>query len=249
MNKKELYDEWVKKVCDFLAKEGPNLKKHCATFQTKPILDKQADVVFLGYNPHEDWEYYEEDSQPKRFYEGNPSFYTEERKNWKIWKPLYDAFEWAEYTKPLTDGNFIFFNAVYFGSKTIADLKAIPDSKDAIDKCLDYTKEVVQDIFKPKCVVCFSISECFDNLNSKFGFKDVKSVQLYENIEPQLVDFVRNKTERSWKNVPQIDCIAKSGIWENIPVFGIPHPSGPISNDCWGLIALYLRGEMEKLGI
>lgn len=249
MNNKEKYDKWVEKVCDFLAEEGPILKRHCATFQSKPILDKQADVVFLGYNPHEDWGYCKEDSQPQRFYDGNQSFYTEERKNWKIWKPLYDAFEWAEYTKPLTDGNFMFFNAVYFGSKTINDLKAIPGSKEAIDKCLDYTGEVIQDIFKPKCVVCFSIPECFNNLNRKFSFTDVKSIQLYENIDPKLVDFVQNKTERSWKNVPQINCAAKSGIWGNIHVFGIPHPSSRVSNDCWGLIALYLRGEMEKLGI
>ncbi|MBO7125432.1 MAG: hypothetical protein J6V74_06275 [Bacteroidales bacterium] len=250
MNNKEKYDEWVKKVCDFLAEEGPILKRHCATFQSKPIFDKQADVVFLGYNPQEDWGYYEEDSQPTRFYEGNPSFYEnngKERMKWKIWKKLYDALKWAEYTKPVEDGNFVFFNAVYFGSKTINDLKSIPGSSNAINQCLDYTNEVIQDIFKPKCIVCFSIPECFNNLNSKFSFKNVQSVQLHENLSPHIVDFAINK---SWKaGVPKINCIVKSGLWGNTPVYGIPHPSSHISNDHWGLIALYLRGEMEKLGI
>ncbi len=40
MNNKEKYDNWVQSVCAFLAEEGPKLNKHCASFQSKPILDK-----------------------------------------------------------------------------------------------------------------------------------------------------------------------------------------------------------------
>lgn len=250
MNNKAKYDKWVQRVCAFLAEEGPKLNKHCASFQSKPILDKHPDVVFLGYNPHEDWEYYEEDAQPERFYEGNPSFCDPEiRKqgNWKIWNRLYNAFNWAEYTKPVEDGNFVFFNAVYFGSHNIAKMKSIPEATAAIDKCLDYTGEVVQEIFKPKCVVCFSIPDCFDLLNQKFHFENVQSVRLSDNLNPNLAEFAIKK---SWKSgVPNSNRTIKTALWSGIPVYGIPHPSGRVSNDDWGLIALYLHNEMESLGI
>ena len=39
------------------------------------------------------------------------------------------------------------------------------------------------------------------------------------------------------------------GLWNDTPVYGIPHPSGRVSNDDFGAIALYLRSEMQKLGI
>lgn len=244
------YDNWVQRVCAFLAEEGPKLNRHCASFQSKPILDKHPDVVFLGYNPHENWEYFKEDSQPERFYEGNPSFCNpQERKkgNWKIWNRIYDAFNWAEYTKPVEDGNFVFFNAVYFGSEKIADMKSIPGASEAIDKCLDFTGEVIQNIFKPKCVVCFSIPDCFDLLNRKFHFDDVRSVRLSENIDLDLEQFAIKK---SWKSgVPKSNRTIKTAFWNDIPVYGIPHPSGRINNDDWGLVAIYLRKEMENLGI
>ena len=242
------YDNWVQRVCAFLAEEGPKLNKHCASFQSKPILDKQPDVVFLGYNPHENWEYFKEDSQPERFYEGNPSFCNPEmrkRGNWKIWNRIYDAFDWAEYTRPVEDGNFVFFNAVYFGSDNIQEMKSIPSASEAIDKCLDFTSEVIQEIFKPKCVVCFSIPDCFDLLNLKFSFTDNRSIKLNENIAPHLTEFAIKKC---WKSgVPNSNRTIKTALWNGIPVYGIPHPSGLNNYDDWGLIALFLRNEMEKL--
>ena len=248
MNNKEKYNCWVQRVYAFLAEEGPKLNKHCASFQSKPILDKQPDVVFLGYNPHENWEYFKEDSQPERFYEGNPSFCNpQERKkgNWKIWNRIYDAFNWAEYTRPVEDGNFVFFNAVYFGSDNIQEMKSIPGASEAIDKCLDFTSEVIQEIFKPKCVVCFSIPDCFDLLNLKFRFTDIRSIKLDENIAPHLAEFAIKK---NWKSgIPNSNRTVKMALWNGIPVYGIPHPSGRISHDDWGLIALFLRNEMEKL--
>lgn len=46
-----LYDCWVQKVCQYLAKVGPLLGgekgTHCAAFQSKPILDHYPDIVFF----------------------------------------------------------------------------------------------------------------------------------------------------------------------------------------------------------
>ena len=247
MDKKEDYNNWVQRVCSFLAEKGPVLNKPCVSFQSKPILDGPVDVVLLGYNPHENGEYYLDSD---RFYNGNPSFCDQEsrkRREWKIWNRLYDAFWWAEYTKALEDGSFVFFNAVYFGSNKIQELKAVPGSAVAIDKCLDFTGEVIQDIFKPKCVMCLSIPDCFDRLNHKYHFDALRVIKLSESIRPDLKDFAIKK---SWKTgVPNSNRCIKAALWKGIPVYGIPHPSGYVSDLDWGLIALYLRGEMEKIGI
>ena len=139
----------------------------------------------------------------------------------------------------------MFFNAVYFGSDNIQEMKSIPESAEAIDRCLDFTNEVIQDIFNPKCVVCFSIPDCFDLLNLKFHFTDIRSIKLDENIAPHLAEFAIKK---SWKSgVPNSNRTIKTALWNGIPVYGIPHPSGLNNYDDWGLIALFLRNEMEKL--
>jgi len=233
MNRKELYDAWVDRVCDFIEEAGPKLDRCASAFQSKPVLDKQADVLFLGYNAQEDYVY--TGVNRKRFYEGNPSFYEEQTKKWnnawKIWSKPYEMFKWAGYLNPVTDGNFIFMNAVYFGSKDMKQFNAITGSKDAIQKCLDLTGEVIQDIFKPKCVVCFSIPACFAPLNNKYKFTDV------QNFTPKM------------SNGGDATVGMKKGMWGNIPVYGIPHTSGRISWENLGAIALSLKEEMQKLGI
>lgn len=246
----EKYVNWVDRVTAFLAETGPKLGEngtHCCTFQSKPVLDKQPDVVFLGYNPHESGAFSQDDIIQKRFFEGNPAFYSPERKKWKVWK-LEGAFEWAEYPQPITDGNFVFFNAVYFGSNDIDSFKRIPGSNEAIDKCLDFTKEVIQEIFEPKCVVGFSIPECFDMLNKKFQFSKVESIDTAKATDSMLIEFAKNKKNGAWKNTYSCCQSLKKGLWNEIPIYGIPHPSySRLSNDDYGAIALYLRSEMQKL--
>ena len=88
MTRKELYDNWVDRVCRFLQETGPKLGdggRCCGTFQSAPVLDKSPDVVFLGYNPHEKYGYVPVDKD--RFYKGNPDFYAS-RDKWRIWKKL-----------------------------------------------------------------------------------------------------------------------------------------------------------------
>lgn len=50
MNRKKLYDAWVDRVCDFIGETGPKLDRCASAFQSKPLLDKQADALFFGYN-------------------------------------------------------------------------------------------------------------------------------------------------------------------------------------------------------
>ena len=246
---KQLYDDWVSRVSAFLFEESSKYSITCGTFQSKPILDKQPDVVFLGYNPHETGGIKTLQEIQQRFYEGNPYFYSDERMKWSIWKPLREFFEWADYTRPVEDGNFVFFNAIYFGTNKIIDFRNLQGSNDVIKKCLQFTGEVIHNIFKPKCIVCLSVPDCFDNLNRQFKFAKVKRINTLQETDAGLIDFAMNKEAKGWKIRYNCKRIIKKGFWEDIPVYGIPHPSGSVSNDDFSAITLYLRSEMQKLGI
>ena len=253
---KHKYDDWVSRVCSFLLEEGPKLGEkgtHCASFQSKPILEKQPDVVFLGYNPHEEWDFYKEEVTKTRFYEGNPSFYKKEnnkkeRNNWRVWR-LSGMFDWAGYSKPVEDGNFIFFNAIYFGTNNIARFKRIKGSVEAIEKCLVFTEEVIQKVFRPKCIVCFSVKDCFLLLNNRFKFDNIITIDTAKETNVSIIDFVKSKKSGGWKETLSCTKPVLKASWNGIPIYGIPHPSSSISNNDLGAIALYLRSEMQKLGI
>lgn len=225
MTNSEKYDQWVARVIPFLEKTGKELNRCCSVMQSAPVLDKQPQVLFLGYNAQEDFGYVDVDKN--RFYQGNSSFYTPERydvKEWRIWSRLYGAFKWAKCLDPVTDGNFIFMNAVYFGTKDINQLLNIQGSKEVIDQCLDFTAEVIQDVFKPKSIVCFSIPECFTPLSHRYKFTDV------EVFKPKMV------------NGEDASIVIHKGFWNGIPVYGIPHPSwASFTNDDLGAVALFLK--------
>lgn len=229
-NRTELYNQWVDKVCQYIEEVGPKLNLPGSVMQSRPVLDRQPGVVFLGFNSHEEWGYC--GLKRERFFDGNPFFYENRMsETWKVWKRPYEAFKSVNYLNPMTDGNYVFMNAVYFGSKDIKTLKATTDGKEAIDRCLDFTEEVIQNVFKPKCVVCFSQNDCFAPLRTKFKFGQVETV-----------------TPTNFDGQPAKKTVIK-GLWNSIPVYGIPHPSGRINYDDWGGIALYLKKEMEQLGV
>jgi len=235
---RECYDKWVEDVCTFLEETAPQLGgeggRCCSVMQSKPVLDKQPDVVFLGYNAHEDYGFTTIDRN--RFYEGNPFFYGDNgqarfKAPWRVWYKLYDAMKWAGCTKPMDDGNFVFMNAVYFGSATIKQLEHLPNSQDAIRKCLLLTQRLLLNIFRPKCIVCFSVQNCFNLIDKQFKFTNVASIRPQRMVDGKLLVAKH---------------LVKIGYWNDIKIVGIPHPSLPISNDDWGTIALFLKNEIYK---
>ena len=233
MDLEKLYSQWVERVCTFLEDTGPTLGpggRHCATFQSKPILDGSDHIVILGYNPHEDWGF--DGVDVNRFYTGNPSFYTPERLTWKVWRRFYNAMKYVSFTRPLEDGNFVFFNAVYFGSKDVADLKRINGINSAIDMCLDFTSELIHGILCPKAIVCLSVNECFNLIDNKFCFRQKEIFRPSHIYCGEKIISTRSVVR---------------GLWNDIPVYGIPHPSGRISNDDWGAIATFLKGELSSI--
>ena len=221
--KKELYDRWVKEVCAFLEEVGPKLNRCCSAMQSRPVLDKSPEVVFLGYNAHEPYEF---SLDKQRFVNGNQAFYKDDEKNrltWKIWAKPYRAMERIAFTRPMEEGNYVFMNAVYFGSSSIKQLQMIPGSRDAIIRCMQFTEEAITKIFHPKAVVCFSIGSVFEPLARQCGFHDVERI------------VVHNKNG------------VKRGKWGDITVIGIPHPAARgLTNDDWDAFALFIKQELEK---
>lgn len=223
--RKELYDQWVDKVCKYIDKVGPKINKCSASFQSPPVLDRHPDVVWLGFNPHEPYPY--NGINRERFYNGNP-FWQGADTPWKIWRPVYSTFQYIDFLPPVTDGKFVMMNAFYFGSDDIKEMKHLPDWISIRNQCLDFTAEVIQTIFKPKAVVCFSIPECFQRLNDRYHFGNV---ELFHPL--------------SEKGEPVKQLMAK-GVWDDIPVFGTVHPSAPAFSYAYRTaFARYLRKELE----
>lgn len=220
----DLFDRWVDKVCDFIAKVEPKINKCSAGFQSPPLLNRRPEVVWLGFNPNEPYAFTGVDR--KRFYSGNP--YWETRMRWRMWRRLHQAFTRAGYAAPITDGRFVLTNAVYFGSKNIAEMERLPEWPAICGECLSLTAELIQEIYRPKAVVCFSLPKCFNQLSGRLQFQDVVRFHpLSANGEPVC----------QW---------AAKGIWGDIRVYGIVHPSAPAFSRAYGdAFVRFLQSELE----
>lgn len=244
LNEKEkYYHEWVKRVTLFLEEVGPNLGnggRSCSVMQSRPVLEKDVDVVFLGCNPDENWGYCGVENE--RFFNGNKHFYNTDKYHnnnamlhhpWKIWYKLYNAFAsdcLKNNTSLMIDGNYVYMNAYYFGTKTLKQLDSLPGIEPLKKKCLEYTKEIIQNVFRPKLIVCFSIPNCFDELDKQCHFQDVhSSTPLYPNPDKYTCKHT-----------------VKTGIWDEMRIVGIPHPSQAISNDDWGCIGNFILEQIHN---
>lgn len=237
-NREEKYSDWVNRVTQFLEKTGPNLSnggRCCSVLQSRPVLDKDVDVVFLGCNPQENFGYCGVDRD--RFWNGNKYFYNDDKHtnndamyHWKVWGKLYEALKWLKNTQPMEDGHYVFMNAFYFGTRDLSQLEKISHIQEAKEQCIRFTDEVIHEIFRPKLIVCFSVSGCFDVIDKYVKFVDVSaSIPEYPN-----ANYHSKKT-------------VKVGYWKGIRVLGIPHPSQQISNDEMGCVGNFLLQNYTEL--
>ena len=199
MTEKEIkYNELVDRICVFTDKYGPLLHRHVASFQVSPVFDKDIDILFLGFNPAEgsrqeaNYKPEDRDIYRKRFFEGNPfppetwaeGNGVDKRKpphskwNW-IFNPQNEAnlFQKEGLSKQVTRGNYMFFNIFFFGSPMSDDARTLSDSpivyNEALKQCTDFTIEII-DLFKPKCVLCFSIDNVFNRVKNAIKAKATK---------------------------------------------------------------------------
>lgn len=210
-DKQKLYDKWVDKVMAYVAEVGPKINRHVAAMQSKPFFDRQCDILFLGINPAESWDYSEKDSDAdrQRFYDGNG--YPPE-----VWGKRWDwAFNpentWNSFTKcgwgdAVKQGNYLFSNILFFGSlHGGTDINA----EDVRQKCAEFTAEMTTDIFRPRCVICFSVPKVFNRLNGILRFDNVQRMNniLREDGKP-----MRHRVMQGEK--------------DGIRFYGVPHLTG-----------------------
>jgi len=212
MNKKELFDKWVDQVMAYTAEVGPKINRHVAAMQGRPFFDRQSDILFLGINPAENGVYREEENAAarQRFYDGNcnPPETWGGRWNWAF-NPdnPHNSFTKCGWGDAVRQGNYLFFNAVFFGSPhggtDIATHNAI------INRCVEFTAEAITGIFRPKCVICFSVAKVFDRLNGVLHLDDVHRMQGIMHEDGTMM------TQRIMR-----------GEKDGIRFYGVPHLSG-----------------------
>lgn len=238
IDKENKYKKWVDKVAKYLETTGPEIGTSCSVMQSRAVLDKDIDVVFLGCNANEPWGYCGVDR--KRFWDGNSAFYNNDdyRNNhamfhdpWKVWYIPYNALQWLKDTSPMDDGNYIFMNAIYFGTSDLKQMNNLPLINEAKKKCLSYTDEVIHKIFCPKLIVCFSIPDCFDVLNKQYDFKNI-------------IEIIPNHPNPDYHCTQAVK--VKSAEWKGCRVIGIPHPSKAISYDDWGAIGNFILQQYHE---
>lgn len=212
MDTKQKFDLWVDKVMAYAAEAGPRIGRHVAAMQSEPFFDRQSDILFLGINPAEEGSYSSGGAADARgrFYVGNcfPPEVWHNRWDW-VFNPESpdNAFAKAGWGEAVRPGRYLFFNVVFFGSPHGGtDIAAY---NDIIHHCVGFSAEAITDIFRPRCVICFSVPKVFDRLNSVMHFDKVQRIE-------------RIMRTDGTPMVHRVMCGEKDGI----RFYGIPHFTG-----------------------
>ena len=232
--KQKLYDAWVEEVFEYIKETGSKIDRCANVLISKPVLDKQPDIVYLNLNTNEDLPYVTADK--KRFYYGHPYFQTN-REEWKMWANLQQAFTEINYTRPVTEGNYVLMNALYFGFNKVNQLKKEMEWHE-LDLTFDeiptqsftFTSRLIHSILQPKCVVCFSINNCFKPIHAQFDFEQEEEILVHTQ--------VGNKT---------IETTLLKAKWNGIPIFGITHPAASIRKEETINLTQALAQELRKI--
>jgi hypothetical protein len=116
---------------------------------------------------------------------------------WPIWQNLIKSFSDLQMNNLLS--NSMYMNMVYFNSKTIRDLIDRNHGMKAFNKCRDFSVDLITKVIKPKQILCLGTAGCF----GKLPYTDYKCLLKNEKIR-----------------------LVIKGKLSNIPVYGIPHPTG-----------------------
>lgn len=121
---------------------------------------------------------------------------AEEMKTWKMWKNLESTFH-TEKLKKMYETSMK-MNLVYFNTPNISDFLNRKNGAHIFKKNKNLSLELILNVIRPKNIICLGTAQCFDHLPLK-------------NKETLLSGKKR---------------LLVKGNLENIPVYGIPHPSG-----------------------
>jgi hypothetical protein len=200
----EEFNKWADKACRYCYDKAISneINLNFYAFQSKPLIDKQPELLILGLNPHGDDNYWNGQYLPPyeeaidRFSKENPYFKPEKDK-WLIWQGLKRVFHAENIKRMLQDDySYMYMNVLYFNTNDINTFKNNYDKQGEVFRdSVNLTVELIQ-LLKPKRILCLSIVDCFNRL--KDNFTDCQIL---------------------------IPSFLVTGRWENIPVYGIRHTS------------------------
>ena len=218
---------WAEEVVPYCHSMAEKHNRAFFAFQSAP---KKTNVLLLGLNParrdpyesqKRTWEI-PNGMTPEVFTKQNPFYkggkYYNEKEKWNILEKFNVTLSASEKLRGLAS-NMVYMNILYFNSKDFSELKnRFPDWKEAYTKCIDYTKFLIQNIIKPKIIICLGIDNCFKQFIPKDN--EVKNIlQKYPNAV--------HKTTMN-----------------GITVYGIIHPSYAISNEFRKEIAIAIEKDL-----
>ncbi|MBR5331715.1 MAG: hypothetical protein IKV32_00240 [Muribaculaceae bacterium] len=196
----EKYNQWVDKVCEFIEEVGPCINGSSSAMQSPPVLNGKCRILFLGHDAHEQGFY---GADRARFYEGNKTF-KDAHRTWRYWTRPYNSFHRIGKGEILDSGNYMLMNLFYFGNDDINRSNARMGVK-VMQRCIEFSEELICHIIQPKVVVCFSIGSVFNPLRSRMS--NIRRVVLSDNVS------------------------IMQSLWNGIPIIGMSHPSArSISN-------------------
>ena len=174
-------------------------------FQNLP--KENPEILFLGINPGGEAYPYSSLYENKKWGLINDKKMTTERfvkenpmveemQTWKMWKNLENIFRNDKLHK-MYDSSMK-MNLIYFNTPNISDFLVRKNATSIFNKNKDLTIDLILNIIKPKNIICLGTAQCFDKLS-------LKNKEILLNGKKRLLT---------------------KGNLENIPVYGIPHPSG-----------------------
>jgi len=211
---------WAKEVVEYyhsMAIEG-KIDRTFYAFQSEP--KEKPECLILGFNPYGECSYADQYKNekweipngmtPEVFIHQNPWYYGgkhyDEKEKWNILNKFDVMLATNTNLKELMS-DMVYMNILYFNSKDFSEFKSkFPKYwKEAYTKSIDYTKFLIQNIIKPKIVICLGIDNCF----KKFipANSEVKNI------------------------LPKYPNAAHKTIINGIPVYGIIHPSYRMTNE------------------
>jgi hypothetical protein len=207
MTQKE-FDKWADKACRFCYDKAISneINLNFYAFQSEPLIDKQPELLILGLNPHGSGGYWNGQFIPP-YEEAIASFskgnpHVNEKDRWKLWQGLKRVFQKGNIEYMLQDDYpYMCMNILYFNTNEIADFNKFDKQGNVFRESVNLTAEFIQ-LLNPKRILCLSIDQCFDRL--KNNFTDCQTLTPF---------------------------FLETGQWENIPVYGIRHPSRTNKNN------------------
>jgi len=205
--------EWSIKVVNYCHEMATNpdynLDLSFYAFQSAP--KESPELLLLGINPGREYTYADQFNNPIWGLKDEKKMSAEvfvkanpvfhNHDSWKLWKNLSKSFE-SDRMKDIL-ANSMYMNFIYFNTAKVENLLAKKGGREVYNMCRNFSLELILEIIKPKQILCLGTGGCFDIL----PIKDEENL---------LVDKKR---------------LLIKGKLSNIPIYGIPHPSGSITSD------------------